>query len=77
MASSSSPAFLSASQVVTFGDMEGEDRLHRTEHNFMQLLRLSQLASEYLLYVQDVLALENEALKVSKDSNWRGNASAA
>lgn len=51
--------------VVAFGDLEGEDTCNLTDLNFLRIFRLSQLTAEYLLHVQDKLALENTQLKVS------------
>lgn len=51
--------------IVAFGDLEGEDTCNLTDLNFLRIFRLSQLAAEYLLHVQDKLAQENAQLKVS------------
>ncbi len=51
--------------VVAFGDLEAEDTRNLNQLNFQRLLRLSQLATEYLLHVQDRLAYDNGKLKVS------------
>lgn len=49
---------------VAFGDIEGEDARHMSHVNLMRLLNLGQLATEYLLHVQDTLALDNAQLRV-------------
>ena len=51
--------------VVAFGDLEAEDTRNLNQLNFQRLLRLSQLATEYLLHVQDRLAYDNGKLKVT------------
>ena len=50
--------------IVAFGDIEAEEARNLTELNFTRMLRLSQLATEYLLHVQDQLAFDNGRLKV-------------
>lgn len=50
--------------IVAFGDIEAEEARNLTELNFTRMLRLSQLATEYLLHVQDQLAYDNGRLKV-------------
>ena len=51
--------------VVAFGDIEAEDARNLTPHNFIKLFRIAQLTVEYLLFVQDRLAGDNCAMKVS------------
>lgn len=50
--------------IVAFGDLDAEDTCNLTHLNFLRIFRLSQLAAEYLLHVQDHLAQENSHLKV-------------
>jgi len=50
--------------VVTFGDVEGEEAGAVADVSLRKLLRLSQLAGEYLLHVQDHLAAQNTGLMV-------------
>ena len=53
--------------VVAFGDVDAEAPGAVAEHSLRRLLRLAQLAAEYLLHVQDRLAAERCLLRV--DSN--------
>ena len=51
--------------AVAFGDIEAEGPSGAVaDVSLRRLLRLSQLANEYLLHVQDHLAVENGQLKV-------------
>ena len=51
--------------VVAYGDVEAEAPGTVAEHSLRRLLRLAQLAAEYLLHVQDRLATERCHLQVS------------
>lgn len=44
--------------VVAYGDVDAEAPGSVAEHSLRRLLRLSQLAAEYLLHVQEQLATE-------------------
>lgn len=50
--------------VVAFGDVDAEAPGAVAEHSLRRLLRLAQLAAEYLLHVQDRLAAERCLLRV-------------
>ena len=51
--------------MAVFGDLEAEDPAALSPINFGRICRVAQLTGEYLLHVQDRLALENSQLKVS------------
>lgn len=52
--------------VVAYGDLDAEGPPGAVaDVSLRRLLRLSQLANEYLLHVQDHLAGQNTSLKVS------------
>lgn len=63
--------------VVTFGDVEREEAGGVADVSLRKLLRLSQLAGEYLLHVQDHLASQNSGLKVRRRRNDRDHVDAA
>lgn len=44
--------------VVAYGDVDAEAPGALAEHSLRRLLRLAQLATEYLLHVQEHLATE-------------------
>ncbi|CAM6039461.1 unnamed protein product [Sphagnum compactum] len=48
--------------TIAFGDIQGEDTRNFTEANFVKLFRLSQLMVEYLLHVQELLAIHKSEL---------------
>lgn len=49
--------------VVAFGDVDAEGPSAVADVSLRKLLQLSQLANQYLLHVQDHLALQNGSLK--------------
>ena len=54
--------------MAVYGDLEAEDSEGLSPLNFGRICRVAQLTGEYLLHVQDRLALENSQLKVSLSS---------
>lgn len=50
--------------MAVYGDLEAEDPGALSPLNFGRICRVAQLTGEYLLHVQDRLALENSQLKV-------------
>ncbi|KAK9849006.1 hypothetical protein WJX84_001448, partial [Apatococcus fuscideae] len=49
--------------MAVYGDLEAEDPAALSPLNFGRICRVAQLTGEYLLHVQDRLALENSQLK--------------
>ena len=50
--------------AVAHGDLEGSDPKDATPEAVAHLFGTAQLAVQYLLYVQDRLAMDNAAVKV-------------
>ncbi len=59
-------ALESCVDYVAFGDVEGEEARHLSHVNLRRLLALAQLATEYLLHVQETLATDNSVLRVGR-----------
>jgi zinc finger protein DZIP1 len=52
--------------ILAHGDILAENTTQLTETNFIRIFRLAQLAIEYLLHVQDILAAERRELITSE-----------